>query len=45
MLEDDNYECFEIPSHKKRVFMETNYYELITYCEDKFNGIQHSGTR
>ena len=37
MLESDEYKIFEIPSVKKRVFMDTDYNYLFKYWEDEFN--------
>jgi len=37
MLDNPDYECLDLPSRKKRVFMETNYSALIDYYENKIN--------
>lgn len=34
MLDNPDYPCFEIPSKKKRVFLETDYSALIEQCEN-----------
>ena len=36
MLNDSSYECFELPSKKKRVFLETDYMYLINYYKEKY---------
>ena len=35
-LNDSSYECFELPSKKKRVFLETDYMYLINYYKEKY---------
>lgn len=32
MLDDHNYKCYNIPSKKLRTFMNTDYLELVRYC-------------
>ena len=36
MLDKPEYECFELPSQKKRVFLKTDYMPLYNYYKEKY---------